>query len=118
MLEQLGRPAIVFALITSMEISMRKLALAAAAAVLFALPLPASAADTGSAGAATELSSQSVRVGPDGVTVRTGHRRWESRRRAHHRHESRRARRHDCRTVKTTIREGGRKIVKRVRRCD
>ena len=97
---------------------MRKLALAAAAAVLFALPLSASAADTGSAGPATDLSSQAVRVGPDGVTVRTGHRRWESRRRSHYRHESRRGHRHNCRTVKTTIREGGRTIVKRVRRCN
>lgn len=96
---------------------MRKLAFVIAAGALLALPLPASAA-----GPMTDVSAQSIEVGPGGVRV--GHSRWDSRR--DHRRRDRviiRERRHDrfesrgggCRTV--TVRErlpgGGVKIVKR-----
>jgi hypothetical protein len=71
---------------------MRHFVFAVAAAVLFVLPLPASAAPL-----SNDLSSQAIQVGPGGVRV--GHDRWDSRRRArmvHDRWESRRARRvHD-----------------------
>ena len=90
---------------------MRQLAFAVAAAALFVLPLPASAAPL-----STDLSSQSIQVGPGGVRV--GHDRWDSRRRdrrVHDRFESRGGGRGGCRTV--TIRErlpgGGVKIVKK-----
>jgi hypothetical protein len=53
---------------------MRKFVLAVAAGALFALPLAASAAPL-----STDLSSQSIEVGPGGVRV--GHERFDSRRR-------------------------------------
>jgi hypothetical protein len=65
---------------------MRAFAFAVAAAAFFALPLPVSAAPL-----STDLSSQSIEVGPGGVRV--GHDRWDSRRRdrmVHDRWESRR----------------------------
>lgn len=65
---------------------MHRFVLAVAAAALFALPLPASAGPL-----STDLSSQSIEVGPGGV--RFGHERLESRRRdrviVHDRYESR-----------------------------
>jgi hypothetical protein len=92
---------------------MRTFAFAVAAAALITLPLPAVA------GPLTDLSSQSVQIGPGGVRI--GHDRFDSRRRdrrVHDRWESRGRRGGDCRTV--TIRErlpgGGVKIVKR-REC-
>jgi hypothetical protein len=63
---------------------MRAFVLAVAAAVLVALPLPTTAAPV-----STDISSQSVTIGPGGVRV---HDRWESRRRdrrIHDRYESR-----------------------------
>jgi|tagenome__1003787_1003787.scaffolds.fasta_scaffold17937649_1 hypothetical protein len=91
---------------------MRTFAFAVAASALLILPLPAVA------GPLTDLSSQSVQIGPGGVRV--GHDRWDSRRRdvrVHDRYESR-GRGAGCRTV--TIKErlpgGGVKIVKR-REC-
>ena len=94
---------------------MRTLAFAAAACALLTLPLPAVSSPL-----ATDLSSQSVQIGPGGVRV--GHDRWDSRRRdrrVHDRFESRgRGGGGDCRTV--TIKErlpgGGVRIVKR-REC-
>ena len=95
---------------------MRTFAFAVAAAALLTLPLPAAVASP----LPTDLSSQSIQVGPGGVRV--GHDRWDSRRRdrrVHDRFESRgRGGGGGCRTI--TIRErlpgGGVRIVKR-REC-
>jgi hypothetical protein len=98
------------------EILMLKIAIAAAAAALYVLPVSAAPL-----AAPTDLSAQPrIEVGPGGVRV--GHDRWESRRRdrrIHDRFESRGDRRGGgCRSV--TIRErlpgGGVRIVKR-REC-
>ena len=95
---------------------MRTFAFAVAASALLILPLPAVAGPL-----PTDLSSQSIQVGPGGVRV--GHDRWDSRRRdrrVHDRFESRGrgGGGGDCRTV--TIKErlpgGGVRIVKR-REC-
>jgi len=89
--------------------SFRIFALAGAAAVLLAIPLP------------SDVSAQpapSVEVGPGGVRV---HDRYESRRRDERRHEryESRGRERGCKTV--IIREprpgGGERIIKR-RECD
>lgn len=95
--------------------SLRIFAVTSAVAALLAIPLPAMAEP-----ASTDLSSQSIQVGPGGVRV--GHDRYDSRRRdrrVHDRFESRgRGGGGSCRTV--TIKErlpgGGVKIVKR-REC-
>lgn len=106
---------------------MRSILFAVAAAALFALPVTASA---GQAGTTTDISSQSIQIGPGGVRV--GHDRWDSRRRdgrrderviirrGHDRWDSRRRDRRDrdCRTV--TVREripgGGTRTIRR-REC-
>ena len=97
--------------------SLRIFAVTTAVAALLAIPLPAMA-ETSS----TDLSSQSIQVGPGGVRV--GHDRYDSRqrdRRVHDRFESRGrggGGGGGCRTV--TIKErlpgGGVRIVKR-REC-
>lgn len=66
--------------------------LVAAAAALLALPL---SAQVSNAAPVTDISAQSVTVGPGGVRVGDGHRRWESRR-------ERRMDRRRCVTERTT----------------
>lgn len=94
---------------------MRTILFAVAAAALFALPATASAGQAGTT--TTDISSQSIQVGPGGVRV--GHDRWDSRRRGRDRVIIRgRGRDRDCRTV--TVRErlpgGGTRTIKR-REC-
>jgi hypothetical protein len=86
---------------------MRKFLLAAAAGALLVLPLPASAS---SADPVTDVSAQTVRVGPGGVTIRDRHRRGESRR----------ARRGRDRCVTRTVTRfvDGRRVTRRTRVCD
>ena len=86
---------------------MRMFALAAVTAV-FLIPAPSFAGETG---AATDISAQTVRIGPGGVSVGPDHRRWESRR-------ARRGR-DRCRTITVTeTRPSGRVVRRTVRRCD
>lgn len=94
---------------------MRKFVFVIAAGVLFALPLPASAA-----GPMTDVSSQvSIDAGRGGVGVRVGHDRYDSRRRDRRGRDRviirDRDRDRSCRTV--TVRErlpgGGTKVTKR-----
>ncbi|BAT60810.1 hypothetical protein GJW-30_1_03360 [Variibacter gotjawalensis] len=78
---------------------------AAATAAFLALPLSAGAATL----APTDMSAQSVYVGPGGVRVGPDHRRWESR-------GARRDRR--CRTEVRTVERRGRTVTTRSRVCD
>jgi hypothetical protein len=96
--------------------SLRIFVVTSAVAALLAMSLPATAEPS-----STDLSSQSIQVGPGGVRV--GHDRYDSRRRdrrVHDRYESRGrgGGERSCKTV--TIKErlpgGGVKIVKR-REC-
>lgn len=88
---------------------MRTFAIAAAVAALFALPTaPASAAPV-----ATDVSSQSIQIGPGGVRV---HDRWDSRRRSDRRMDRRSDRR--CRTeVTERVRPSGRVVRERRTVC-
>ena len=83
---------------------MRNLLLAVAAAGLFALPLPATA---GSAVPSTDISSQSVRIGPGGVRV---HGRFESRERRERRSERR------CVTERTTRTTPSGRVIRETRK--
>ncbi len=87
---------------------MRKYLIAAAAAALFALPLPTSAAPV-----STEVSAQTVVVSPRGVGIRDGHSRFESRDRRGMRRERSR-----CRTEVRRVERRGRTVTTRSRVCD
>ena len=80
--------------------------IAAATAAVLAMPLSAGATTLAPA---TDMSAQSVYVGPGGVRVGPDHRRWESR-------SARRDRR--CRTEVRTVERRGRTVTTRTRVCD
>ena len=81
--------------------------IAAATAAVLALPLSAGAAPLAPT---TDMSAQSVYVGPGGVRVGPDHRRWESR--------SARRDRPRCRTEVRTVERRGRTVTTRSRVCD
>jgi hypothetical protein len=88
---------------------MRPCVFAVAAGILVALPLPTTAAPL-----STDVSSQSIQIGPGGVRV---HDRWESRRRdrrIHDRYESR-GRDRRCVTEYTTRTTPGGRVVREKR---